>query len=174
MDYGQLFFNAKGRIGPGEFQQGALILIGISFVLAVLPLLSPALGLLGIIGLILIWPWASLWSKRLHDAGVSGWMFILVLVGWLVVGMIVSGVIGAMFAGDVAAELADVDQTDFAAIMQASMEAQRGAVLPQAIAGAVVSFLVVFIGNAMLKGDPQTNQYGPPPGSADGGDAPAA
>ena len=79
--------SANGRMAPADFQKAGLILIAISFVLALTPLVLPVVlaSLLTIIvGLALIYPWACIWSKRLHDAGRSGWMFLVVLVIWIV------------------------------------------------------------------------------------------
>jgi len=176
MDYPTLLLNPQGRIGPSDFQRGALILIAIGFVLAILPLVSFALSFLGILGLVLIYPWAVIWIKRLHDAGQSGWMFIAVALAWFVVSLIVGGIVSALFMGDVAADMAKVDPEDFGALMRASVEASRATILPSAILNAVVAYGFVYAGNMILKSEPTENQYGPAPSGApaDPGNEPPA
>jgi len=161
MDYPTLFLKPQGRIGPAEFQTGALILIAVGFVIGVLPVISLALGFLGIIGLLLIYPWVVLWIKRLHDAGQSGWMVLAVVLVYIFVSLIVNSTISAIFVG-AAADMSDVDPTDFGALMRASAEASRASIVPGAIANAVVSFGFVYVANMILKSDPAENQYGPP------------
>lgn len=54
--------SANGRMAPADFQKAGLILIAISFVLALTPLVLPVVlaSLLTIIvGLALIYPWAA-------------------------------------------------------------------------------------------------------------------
>lgn len=165
MDYQTVFLNPNGRLGPADFQKSALILIGISFVLSILPAISLAFSFLGIIGLLLIYPWVCLWSKRLHDAGQSGWMTLVVVLVWIVVGWITGSIVGMMFAGDVAASMSGADPQDFGSMMSAITQASRATIIPSAIVNAGVAVGFVYVANMILKSDPGDNQYGPPPGS---------
>jgi uncharacterized membrane protein YhaH (DUF805 family) len=152
--------NPKGRIGPATFRNAALILIVIGAILSLAPLLNPMLALLGILGLVLIWPWVVIWVKRLHDAGKSGWWFLAVLVLWLIVSVAVSLILTAQFA-PASPDLAG--STDFAAIMAAMTEQMSATVVPSTIASVVISLIFVLGANAVLKSDPGPNAYGPPP-----------
>ena len=83
--------SANGRMAPADFQKAGLVLVAISFVLGLFPLFLPLIlaGVIGLLSLVLIYPWVCIWSKRLHDAGKSGWLFLVVLVVWIVLGIIV-------------------------------------------------------------------------------------
>ncbi|EAP88905.1 MAG: DUF805 domain-containing protein [Oceanicaulis sp.] len=161
--------SANGRMAPADFQKAGLILIAISFVLALTPLVLPVVlaSLLTIIvGLALIYPWACIWSKRLHDAGRSGWMFLVVLVIWIVLGLIVNQIVATIFGGEAARMMVAAMETGNPdAMMQASKAATQATALPSAVLNAIVGFGVIFAGNAILKQDPQENRYGPVPGA---------
>ncbi len=161
--------SANGRMAPADFQKAGLILIAISFVLALTPLVLPVVlaSLLTIIvGLALIYPWACIWSKRLHDAGRSGWMFLVVLVIWIVLGLIVNQIVATIFGGEAARMMVAAMETGNPdAMMQASKAATQATALPSAVLNAIVGSGVIFAGNAILKQDPQENRYGPVPGA---------
>ncbi|PHS21786.1 MAG: hypothetical protein COA85_12490 [Robiginitomaculum sp.] len=161
---GKLYFSLKGRISPAQFQKSAITLIAISFVLAMLNLVSISFALLSIpISLFLAWMWLSLWSKRLHDAGKSAWMVLLVLLVSFGLSFVSTRLVYMITGFDQAAVAAAAQAagTDIMGAMKASMEASRSIIVPGAIAGAISTFIVVFLGNKFLKSDPEENQYGP-------------
>lgn len=151
--------NPQGRLGAAKFQTAAFILIGVGAVLSLLPLASPTLGILGIVSLALIYPWVVIWVKRLHDSGKSGWLFLLVLLLYLIVSFAASSFIGAQFGP----EVDPATSADFEAMMAVMSESIRLTALPNTIASVVISVAFVFGANAILKGDPGPNAYGPPP-----------
>lgn len=158
----KLLFSPSNRIGPADFQKGALVLIVIAFLVALLPLVgsSPLLVTLGgLIGLVLLYPWVCIWIKRLHDAGKSGWFIILAIIAWMIVNAIVGMIVVQFFGGGAAFSSDPQGLQDF--FSQISQQSRANA-LPNAIAGAVVSLIVVFAANALLSSDPGDNQYGPP------------
>jgi len=71
---GSLLFSFKGRIGASDLLKGSIVVIGISFILAIIPYFNLSFWWLGMIGIVLLWPWLALFVKRYHDAGKSGWM----------------------------------------------------------------------------------------------------
>lgn len=160
-----VLFAPNGRINPSQFQTGALVLLGIGFVLALVPLTGNGalIGVQTLIGLAMIYPWVVLWRKRLHDSGKSGWFLLLILLVWFIISMIASQVITMMFAGDMMQAMEDV--TGFSQMMQAQAQLAEELALPNAISSLVVGLVVVFGANAVLKSDPEENRYGPPPGS---------
>ena len=161
---GSLFFSLKGRISPAQFQQGAIILIVINLVISLLPLVSLSFALMALpLSLLFAWMWLSLWSKRLHDAGRSAWMVLLVLLISLGVSYAASRLVYMVTGFDQAAATAAAQAagTDVIGAMKASIEASKSIVLPGAIASAISTFIVVFLGNMVLKSDPEENQYGP-------------
>ena len=147
----------KGRLGPSGFRNAALILIVAGTILSILSVLNPALMLLSFVSLALIYPWVVIWSKRLHDAGKSGWMFLLVLVLYLVATFTASYFIGQQFGPPVD------PNADFQQMMAAMTEAAQATAIPTTIASIVISLAFVFAGNALLKSDPGPNAYGPAP-----------
>ena len=151
--------NPQGRIGPVTFRNAAMILIAVGAILSLLPLALPALTALSFVSLVLIYPWVVIWVKRLHDAGKSGWMFVVVLVLYLIASFASSYFISAQFAP---AQAPVANPADLSAAM-ASMTAQmQAAALPNAIVSVVISLAFVFAGNALLRSDPAPNVYDVP------------
>ena len=167
---GNLLFSPSGRIGPGQFMSGATILVIIALVLALLTVFVPALGVLNIIGLVLLWCWIVLWVKRYHDGGKSGWMCLIPIVVWLVIGMIIGMILPGMFQDpDAAAAVAEATEAgDFGAILKAAMGGGMTTTgqLINAVLGAVVSYVVAMVFNNMIKHDGHDNQFGPEAGTA--------
>jgi hypothetical protein len=152
--------------------KGAYILIGLSFVFALLPLVSFSIAsILQIVSLVFIWCWIALWIKRYHDGGKSGWMCLLPIVVWLILTAIVMGLASTLMPSGAEAEMeaamneAVADGGDFGSMMSmmmgASKEVAKETALRSAIAGAIPSLIVAFLFNAMIKKDPSDNQYGP-------------
>jgi len=71
IDWQALYLSGRGRIGRAEFWLGAAGLIGVGLVASLIPVAG------ALASLALIYPWACLMAKRLHDFGRSG---LLVLV----------------------------------------------------------------------------------------------
>lgn len=149
---------------------GALVLVIIGLVLGLLPIFVPALGILGIVGLVLIWCWIVLWVKRYHDGGKSGWMCLIPIIVWLVIGGIVGAVLPGMFADPGALEAieAATEAGDFGAILQSAMGGgmTKTGQLVNAGLGAVVSYVVAMLFNNMIKHDAHDNQFGPEAGTS--------
>lgn len=167
---GNLLFSPNGRINPSEFQKGALILIVLGFLFAISPLINFQLSMiLNVVGLVFIWCWVVLWVKRYHDSGKSGWMCLIPIVIWLVLSVIVSQVVTAMLTTpemqqemmDAMSSSGDDPGSMFSALLGASAEMAKKTALPLAISGAVVSALVAFLFNAIIKHQPEENQFGP-------------
>ncbi len=161
---GKLYFSPKGRINPTQFMQGAILLIVINFIFSMLTLVSMMFFLVAMpVGLIMIWLWFSLWAKRLHDAGKSAWMVLLVLLVTVAVSLLSTRLVYMITGFDPASATAAAQKAgaDIMAAMKASFEASRSIVLASAIASAVSSFIIAYIGNKLLKNDPEENQYGP-------------
>jgi uncharacterized membrane protein YhaH (DUF805 family) len=67
MDWKSLFFSAEGRIGRQAFWIGWLVLLGVQMLAGWIPVIGHALGLVA------LFAWVCLCTKRLHDMGYSGW-----------------------------------------------------------------------------------------------------
>ncbi len=147
-------FNPRGRIDPVAFRNAALVLIVIGAILSLLPLVQPALTMLSLLSLALIYPWIVIWVKRLHDAGKSGGMFVGVLLLWLVAGVAANLLITRRFVPP----QPPVDPHHIVASMTAQM---RASALPGTIVSVVLALIFVLAGNALLRSDPESNAYGP-------------
>ncbi|MCX7588990.1 DUF805 domain-containing protein [Phenylobacterium sp. 58.2.17] len=81
IDWQTLYLSGRGRIGRAEFWIGAAGLICIGLVAG----LIPVVGVLA--SLALIYPWACLTAKRLHDFGRSGLLVLVAAVPAVVAGV---------------------------------------------------------------------------------------
>lgn len=146
MDWKSLFFSAEGRIGRQAFWIGWLVLLGVQVVAGWIPVIGHALGLVA------LFAWVCLCSKRLHDMGRSGWWqvppFALSLA--LVVGSVLWIGVGAALA----------------AITDGNPEMVALAGVGVLLIGIFVAF-VAMIGFTLwvgiAEGQPGENRYGQPP-----------
>jgi uncharacterized membrane protein YhaH (DUF805 family) len=146
MDWKSLFFSAEGRIGRQAFWIGWLVLLGVQVVAGWIPVIGHALGLVA------LFAWVCLCSKRLHDMGRSGWWqvppFALSLA--LVVGSVLWIGVGAALA----------------AITDGNPEVVALAGVGVLLIGIFVAF-VAMIGFTLwvgiAEGQPGENRYGEPP-----------
>lgn len=173
---GNLLFSPSGRIGPGQFMSGYVVLIAINVVLSLLTGFVPALVFLAIpVGFMLLWISIVLWIKRYHDAGKSGWMCLIpIIIGGIIGGVIVS-ILSKMFidpnaalaaaeAAEAAAEAGDIGGA-FSAAMGAAKMSPVGVIITT-IVGAVISYVIAMVFNNMIKHDAHDNQFGPEAGTA--------
>ena len=166
---GNLLFSPSGRIGPGQFMSGVLVLVIAGFVLAALPAISPALSLVGIIGLVMYWCWVVLWVKRYHDGGKSGWMCLIPIIVYLVIGTIISVILAGMFIDvDAIADLTEASESgDLGALMgmMGGGVTKTGTLIIAAVTSAV-SYLIAMIFNKAIAHDAHDNQFGPESGTS--------
>jgi uncharacterized membrane protein YhaH (DUF805 family) len=149
MDFQRLFLRADGRIGRGEFWIGFLILFVLGWVLSFIP------GIGHFIGFLLIYPWACVYSKRLHDMGKSGWLQLVVWGVWLVAAVL-AAVLGA---GGAIMAMAGGGQADASALAGLGL-----AFVVLCVALLVTLGFALWVGlSGSQAGD---NAYGPPPGAA--------
>jgi len=152
MDWKALFFSPEGRIGRSAFWIGWLVLVGVNSVIHFLPLIGQ------IIGLVTIYCFICIASKRLHDFGRSGFLQVIpiVLCTVLCIGAL------AMVAGPaIIAGLADANDD---AIMAAVFAGIGGMMLAFLAAFLIGLGFLLWIG--LSTGNPGENRYGPPPTTA--------
>lgn len=149
MDWRYLFLDSKGRIGQKDFWIGFLILFVAGLVLGLIPVLG------AIIGLILLYPQVCLFSKRLHDFGKTGWLYLAPIVLSVVLA-------GAMVAMSGAAFFTPGGPGSMSPSAAAGL---GGGILLMALLLLVVNLgFLLWVG--LSKGDAGPNRYGPPQGSA--------
>lgn len=100
-DITRILFGAGGKLSPMEFAQGLvfIVLAGIAVnFLSLVPGLGLIMGIVGfVVGLVLMFGWICIFSKRFHDAGRSGWMTLLAILAGVVLGIISGLVLGPLF-----------------------------------------------------------------------------
>ncbi len=152
MNWQSVFFSANGRMGPKDFWVAALILILGWFV-------SLALHLLAFFAwLVIAYAWICILSKRLHDAGRSGWLVLVpVAVGCaaVTISMVVGGValISAIVSGG-SEHLAPASW----GLLWGSLGVAAALF---GLAGLVKLIFILWVG--LGASDAGDNRYGPPP-----------
>lgn len=161
---GNLLFSPNGRIGAAQFQKGALILIVLGFLIKVSPMINFQLSMiLGIIGWVFIWCWIVLWIKRYRDSGKSGWMCLIPIIIFAVLLTIANQVVTSMsMTPEMQQEMMEAMTNNgddpgsmFKSLLGASADIAKKTALPLAITGAVISALIAFGFNAMIKHQPE-------------------
>ena len=71
MDWKALLTSPRGRIGRRDFWRGFAVVMLASIVLSLIPMVGQ------VVVLVLLWPQACIFAKRLHDSGRSGWLVLL-------------------------------------------------------------------------------------------------
>ena len=169
---GNLLFSPSGRIGPGAFMKGMMILAIIGAVISLTGLINFQISqILGFVSFLLVIPLFFLLIKRTHDAGRSGWMSIVWFILWLVIFVIISMIMSAVMPSAAEAELkqavesAMLDGSGFSGIMELSKEmgpaVAKEAAIPSAISGLVGTGLAAFLINMLNKSNDHDNQFGP-------------
>jgi len=165
---GDLLFSPQGRINSAAFIRGGYILILISIAIGLSVLVNTALGMvLSIFNIVLMYAWAVIWIKRLHNGGKSGWMFFAYILLYVGLSMF-AAVLMLMFVGGedfmhLVVEKANNELSD--AELQTKMEAwQIANMVPMLIAKSLASLITLHIGDRAMPTDEGDNQYGPNPG----------
>jgi len=153
MDWKNLFLSPGGRIGQKEFWIGWVILFVIGIILNYLPQGIKMIG--SVISLAMIYPTVCVYSKRLHDAGRSGWLAALPYAV-AIIGVILAVIVGgagmlAMLSGDTSAAAGGMAGVGMAGLI---------------MLGILVFYIAYTLWVGLAKSDPAPNQYGPPPSSA--------
>ena len=156
-----MLLSPNGRLNPSEFQKAAIILI----VIGLLFYLPTVLGMgalgqaLSNLSFVVVYPWIVIWIKRYHDAGKPGAMCLIPAIVY-VIGFIIIVAIAAWGQLYEAAMAKAEGATD--AEYNAMIEQAMTTSMPKIVIGGIaLSFVIVFVFNAMIKRDPHDNQYGP-------------
>lgn len=167
MDFVPLFLDPQGRLAPRRFGQAYILLTAaMLFITALIALTGPGIAILQYA---LVFPYICVFGKRLHDAGLSAWLWLAFLAGYFVINMIVTMV----FMPGLAPEAYAIQQ-EVQVIMQekglsAGMEetARRTPEITRLTGH--ISVLAFLAGSAItgftaykLKSDPSVNRFGPP------------
>ncbi len=160
---GNLLFSPSGRISPSLYMKGMVVLAVVSSILQLLPMISPALGVLGIIGFVVLYCFFALSIKRAHDGGKSGWMSIVYFIISIVVSIIITVVIFTVFG----LNFMDVISLAMSGDVEALESFTQKSIIPSALANLIVYPATAFVVNAMTKQDQHDNTFGPYGSTAD-------
>jgi uncharacterized membrane protein YhaH (DUF805 family) len=157
-----LLFSPQGRIGAGPFWQGVALLLVIGIVLNALSIYGPptAAMVLGIVGLLLIYPCLCVYAKRFHDAGKSAWWFLAVIGVYIVLIFIGSIALTAPMSADLARSMEGMTfgSPEFTAFQR---DIARRTFLPSLLLSTAVWLAIAFF-VSRLASDPAENRFGPP------------
>ena len=149
MNWQSVFFSSNRRMGQKDFWIAVLALIGawvLSLVLHVFAF---------IVWLVLLYAWICILSKRLHDAGRSGWLILIpIAVGFAAV------CISFVVAG-AALITAFANSSSDASNWPAYLGAFGAAAALWGVAGLVKLVFLIWVGVAAPSSG--ENRYGPPP-----------
>ncbi len=164
---GNLLFSPSGRINAHSFKRGAVVLLTINVLLWQAWLISMGAGVIAFFAsLVLIYCWGCLFAKRFHDAGKSGWIYVLLFFIFLVVSYIIGSVLLGVLSPDIIIEAQDLqenidmDNPDIEYLLSVYDRIFKAMSLPFAISYFAVGAALAFGVNAMLNADPNPNQYG--------------
>ena len=169
MDVQTVLLSPKGRIGPRTFLRGFILLTG-GYMLMQLGeiFIAPVFGLLS---LGFIYMYVCVFSKRLHDAGQSGWLYLLFLVGYIVVNTIITMVLLPMLTPNAYEMYMEFfgyvmngDSVSAENFMQENQFVLARALAPTRNSSFLLSSAVLGFVGSRLPSDPDSNRYGPPPG----------
>ena len=167
MDIQYVLLNPKGRIASRDFLRGLVLLTGAFMIVQVIgTFVLPALTVLVYP---LIYPYVCVFSKRLHDAGQSGWLYLLFLLGYAIIGSIASALLMPALspaAYEMNLEFQQALQGGgmagvFSEMTDHADELGRKSALTTLVSFLFTSALLGFIG-ARLPSDPDNNRHGPP------------
>ncbi|HBT36690.1 MAG TPA: hypothetical protein DEB52_11900 [Hyphomonas sp.] len=162
MDMRYVLLSSKGRIGSRTFLRGLTVITAAFMIVQVAnTFISP---IFGILVYPMVYVYVCLFSKRLHDAGHSGWFYLLFLAGYGIVGSIVSALLMPILS-PVAFEMYAQFGSDLSGAMDALteniQEFERLTALTSLASFLLTTALLGFIA-ARLPTDLETNRYGPP------------
>ncbi len=164
---GDLLFNPNGRIGRSRFLQGmvvltiATMLVSAGSRLIAWPFVFLHLGL--------VYPYICVVGKRLHDAGTSAWLALVVWIGAVVINQIVSGIAGVFL---ISPETLAVYETVEKHLERNEIEAAMDGLLivweatfSTAVISAVLTGIIVALALGALPSQQRENKHGPAPGN---------
>lgn len=170
MDFRFLFLEPQGRLAPKPFARGLVLLTGAFMIITIITAIgAPSFGVLQYV---LVYPYICLFGKRLHDAGLSAWIWLAYLLGFSVLNMFFSVLFLPLLSPGAYAVQAELQKAMETGGLTAGFElmAERAAEIARlSVVTTVAAFLVAsaLIGLALyrMRSEKTLNRYGPPPGA---------
>lgn len=174
MDLRFVFLDPQGRLAPKPFARGLVLLTGAGMLISVLTsVVSPGINVLQYA---LVFPYLCLFGKRLHDAGLTAWLWIAFLAGLGLLNVFLSAFLLPVLSPQAFAIQLEVQKLMETGGLAAAFEALALRAEEYARLSAVTTLAAFLISSAVagfaafrLRSDPGPNRHGPPaPGGAAG------
>ena len=167
MDYRFLFLEPQGRLAPLPFARGFVLLTGAMLVITTLTAVaSPNLGILQYA---LLFPYICLFGKRLHDAGLSAWLWLAFLAGFGFFSMFLSAILLPVLSPQAFAVQSEVQVIMAEQGFAAALESLTGRAAEYARLSAVTTVAAFLLASGLtgfaafrMRSDPKPNRHGPP------------
>ncbi len=167
MDLRFLFLEGTGRLAPRPFARGLIILSGL--MVLIISLSVTVATQLSVLQFALVVPYLFLFGKRLHDAGLTAWLWLPFVFGWFIVNGIVAGILMPLLSPEAAAMrdswVAAIEggslQDTLEDIQQDAQAFERLSAMTTLVSFLVSSAIIGFIAYS-LRSDPDSNKHGPP------------
>jgi uncharacterized membrane protein YhaH (DUF805 family) len=167
MDFRFLFLEPQGRLAPKPFGRGFVLLTAV-FMLITIAAAIAAPGI-GVLQYALVFPYICLFGKRLHDAGLSAWLWLAYLLGFSALNMFISILLLPVLSPDafaLQAEMQEAMETRGLAAGFEMMAERAGEIAHLSVVTTVAAFLIssALTGFAAyrMRSDKTTNRHGPP------------
>ncbi len=167
---GKLLFSPSGRIGPGAYLKGSIIVGVIGALLALTGYINIMIFAFAVmLAFLLIVPFIMLSIKRVHDSGKSGWMSLLCVLIAVIVYFATSMLMSIIGLAPSAADqveskerLEDLQSSgDIAEMMNVMGEVMGPLILPTALIMFLTPVIAAVLVNLFIKSDNHENQFGP-------------
>jgi hypothetical protein len=152
MDFRYLFLEPQGRLAPRPFARGLVLLTG-AFMLQYT----------------LVFPYVCLFGKRLHDAGLSAWLWLAFLAGFGLLNVLLSAMLLPALSPQAYAVQTEMQKIMIDSGFNAAMEALSARAAEISRLSAVTSVAALLIASAItgftayrLRSDPKPNKHGRP------------
>jgi len=167
MDYRFVFLEPQGRLAPLPFARGFVLLTGAMLVITTLTAVaSPNLGILQYA---LLFPYICLFGKRLHDAGLSAWLWLAFLAGFGFFSMFLSAILLPVLSPQAFAVQSEVQVIMAEQGFAAALESLTGRAAEYARLSAVTTVAAFLLASGLtgfaafrMRSDPKPNRHGPP------------
>ena len=167
MDMRHVLLSPRGRLAPDDFARGYIWLTCAMLVIHILNALGA--GIVQILQLALFYPYICVFGKRLHDAGLSAWLYLAFLVGNVILGNLIQTFVLSVWSPEGHQLMREMEEigieeglgamAEFMAQHQADLT--RYTMVPSLVSFLIISAVLGFIAYKM-RSDPETNKHGPP------------
>ena len=167
MDFRFVFLDPQGRLAPKPFAQGLILLTGAMMIITIVTAIGAAA--FGPLQYLLVFPYICVFGKRLHDAGLSAWLWLAFVAAYIFFSAVLTAFLMPLLSPAaflIQAEIQKVMETSgltaaFETMSERAPEIARLSIVTTVAAFLLASGLVGFAAYRM-RSDKTTNRHGPP------------